>query len=86
MNSGYRNAKLVPYAIDEADRLYAKHMYVSQALWQMWKTREECMVAESGLEHMPGSQRVPEPRIAHPVCVLSVSWTAVLFECLPSLF
>ena len=69
MNSRYKNAKLVPYAIDEADRLYAKHMYVSLALWQMWKTREECMVAESGLEHMPGSEKVPEPRIAHHVCI-----------------
>lgn len=51
-----RGAKLVPFAIDEADRLYSKHMYVSLSLWQMWRTREDCMTAESGLEHLPGSE------------------------------
>lgn len=50
-----RNGRYVPFAIDEADNLFNKHMYVSQALWQMWKTREECMTAESGLSKMPGS-------------------------------
>ncbi|KAA1466295.1 hypothetical protein DENSPDRAFT_831103 [Dentipellis sp. KUC8613] len=49
---------LVPYAIEEADKLYNKHMYVSLALWQMWRTREECMTAESGLEHLPGLEGV----------------------------
>ncbi|EMD40803.1 hypothetical protein CERSUDRAFT_111387 [Gelatoporia subvermispora B] len=58
---GYRNARLVPHAIDEADKLYTKHMYVSLALWQMWKTREECMIAESGLEHMPGAEKIMDP-------------------------
>ncbi|TFY81816.1 hypothetical protein EWM64_g2205 [Hericium alpestre] len=48
----------VPYAIEEADKLYNKHMYVSLALWQMWRTREECMTAESGLEHLPGMDGV----------------------------
>ncbi|KAF9057415.1 hypothetical protein BJ165DRAFT_1334998 [Panaeolus papilionaceus] len=48
--------KLVPFAIDEADRLYNKHMYVSLALVQMWRTREDCMTAESGLEKMPGME------------------------------
>jgi hypothetical protein len=50
-----RDGRLVPFAIDEADRLYNKHMYVSLALYQMWQTREDCMTAESGLEKMPGS-------------------------------
>ncbi|PCH41137.1 N1221-domain-containing protein [Wolfiporia cocos MD-104 SS10] len=59
-----RGSRLVPYAIDEADKLYAKHMYVSMEIWQMWKTREECMTAESGLERMPGSDPVLEPRLA----------------------
>ena len=51
-----KDAKLVPFAIDEADRLYSKHMYISLSLWQMWRTREDCMTAESGLEHLPGSE------------------------------
>lgn len=59
-----RGNPLVPFAIDEADKLYHKHMYVSLALWQMWRTREECMTAESGLEHMPGSHKVFEPKVA----------------------
>ncbi|KAG5654067.1 hypothetical protein H0H81_007793 [Sphagnurus paluster] len=49
-----KDARYVPFAIDEADRLYNKHMYVSLALWQMWRTRDDCITAESGLEHMPG--------------------------------
>ncbi|TFK55880.1 hypothetical protein OE88DRAFT_1652388 [Heliocybe sulcata] len=56
----YRSRRLVPFAIEEADKLYHKHMYVSLALWQMWRTREECMTAESGLEHMPGSELYPD--------------------------
>jgi len=50
-----RDARLVPFAIDEADKLYNKHMYVSLSLYQMWKTREDCMTFESGLDHMPGT-------------------------------
>lgn len=42
--------KLVPYAIDEADRLYRKHMHVSLALFQMWQTREACILDESGTD------------------------------------
>jgi hypothetical protein len=46
--------KLVPYAIDEADRLYRKHMHVSLALFQMWQTREACILDESGTDpHSP---------------------------------
>lgn len=51
-----RDARLVPYAIDEADKLYSRHMHVSVALMQMWRTREDCMIAESGLQRMPGSE------------------------------
>ncbi|KZT12541.1 N1221-domain-containing protein [Laetiporus sulphureus 93-53] len=62
--AGYNGSRLVPFAIDEADKLYTRHMYVSLELWQMWKTREECMTAESGLEHMPGSGPIVEPKLA----------------------
>ena len=51
-----KEARLVPFAIDEADRLYNKHMYVGLALSQMWRTREDCMTAESGLDHIPGTE------------------------------
>ncbi|KAG1815329.1 hypothetical protein EV424DRAFT_1114352 [Suillus variegatus] len=58
---GPNNDRLVPFAIDEADKLYNRHMYVSLSLWQMWRTREECMTAESGLDCMPGSEGDAEP-------------------------
>ncbi|KAF8559062.1 hypothetical protein OG21DRAFT_1503519 [Imleria badia] len=58
---GPNNVRLVPFAIDEADKLYNRHMYVSLSLWQMWRTREECMTTESGLEHLPGSEGDVEP-------------------------
>ena len=61
---GRRGGSLVPFAIDEADKLYHKHMYVSLSLWQMWRTREECMTSESGLERMPGTEKVFEPKVA----------------------
>ncbi|KAH7868803.1 uncharacterized protein C8R40DRAFT_1268994 [Lentinula edodes] len=51
-----RAARLVPFAIDEADKLYNRHMYISLELMQMWRTREDCMTHESGLEHLPGSE------------------------------
>ncbi|OSX60316.1 hypothetical protein POSPLADRAFT_1047779 [Postia placenta MAD-698-R-SB12] len=60
----YNSSRLVPYAIDEADKLYTTHLYVSLSLWQMWKTREECMTVESGLERMPGSEPILEPKVA----------------------
>lgn len=53
-----RDGQMVPFAIDEAEKLYARHMYVSLSLWQMWRTREECMTHESGLKFMPGSEGV----------------------------
>ncbi|KAH7887969.1 hypothetical protein F5I97DRAFT_1805804 [Phlebopus sp. FC_14] len=58
---GTNNDRLVPFAIDEAHKLYNQHMYVSLSLWQMWRTREECMTAESGLQRMPGSEGDIEP-------------------------
>jgi hypothetical protein len=50
-------------------------MYVSLSLWQMWKTREECMTAESGLDCMPGSEGDAEPLqvtsdVCHPIANL----------------
>jgi hypothetical protein len=42
---------------------------VSLALWQMWRTREECMTAESGLDCMPGSEGDAElPKTTTEVC------------------
>ncbi|KAF9076476.1 hypothetical protein BDP27DRAFT_1442530 [Rhodocollybia butyracea] len=51
-----RTARLVPFAVDEADKLYNRHMYVSLELMQMWRTRQDCMAHESGLEHLPRSE------------------------------
>jgi len=42
-------ASLVPYAIDEADKLYHQHAYVSLGLYQLWQAREDCMKEERGL-------------------------------------
>jgi hypothetical protein len=64
-HGGYRDSRdgrLVPFAIDEADTLYHKHMYVSLSLWQMWRAREECMSAESGLAFMPGSELIADSK------------------------
>lgn len=52
-SSRIRPQKLVPFAIDEADRLYTRHMYISASLYQMWRTREECILDESGLQNLP---------------------------------
>ncbi|KAH7105672.1 hypothetical protein BKA62DRAFT_690518 [Auriculariales sp. MPI-PUGE-AT-0066] len=52
-SSRSRPQKLVPFAIDEADRLYSKHMHISASLYQMWRTREECILDESGLQSLP---------------------------------
>ncbi|KAG6911746.1 hypothetical protein DXG01_007996 [Tephrocybe rancida] len=70
-----KDARFVPFAIGEADQLYNKHMYVSLALWQMWRTREDCITAESGLEHMPGEDDFQsstfsanqDPEVAEPL-------------------
>lgn len=50
--------RLVPFAIDEADQLYSKHMHVSLALFQMWRTREDFILHESGLKEMPRDDEV----------------------------
>ena len=55
-SKGQPGARRVPFAVDEADALYAKHMYISLALAQMWRTRDDCMTAESGLDRMPGAE------------------------------
>ncbi|KAG8956756.1 Factor arrest protein 11 [Tulasnella sp. 424] len=47
--------RLVPFAVEEADKLYTKHMHVSLALYQMWRTREDCILDESGLQSLPSS-------------------------------
>ncbi|CAK9786148.1 N1221-domain-containing protein [Cutaneotrichosporon oleaginosum] len=40
---------LVPYAIEEADKLYNSHLFVSLGLYQLWEAREECLREERGL-------------------------------------
>ena len=55
-----KDARLVPFAIDEADKLYNKHMHISVSLQQMWRTREDCMIEESGLQRMPGADTFSE--------------------------
>jgi hypothetical protein len=42
-------SRLVPFAIDEADKLYNRHVYVSLGLHQMWETREDLLREERGL-------------------------------------
>lgn len=64
----YRNGRLIPFAIDEADNLYSRHMHISLSLVQMWRTREDCMTFESGLEHMPGAEGEFEPSTIKMVC------------------
>jgi len=56
-SSRSRAQKLVPFAIDEADRLYARHMHISASLYQMWRTREECILDESGLQSLPTTSK-----------------------------
>ncbi|CAO1612896.1 unnamed protein product [Sympodiomycopsis kandeliae] len=41
--------RMVPYSIEEADRLYAENMYVSTEMWQVWSTREELSREERGI-------------------------------------
>jgi hypothetical protein len=67
-----RDATMVPSAIDEAERLYVRHMYISLSLWQMWRTRQECMTSESGLRVMPGSEGMLDlPTVPPPVRLTS---------------
>lgn len=46
---GAATTSLVPFAIQEADKLYSKHSFVSLGLWQLWQEREECLREERGL-------------------------------------
>lgn len=48
-SNGVQGERLVPYSIEEADRLYRDNMHVSTELWQMWKTKEEMEREERGL-------------------------------------
>lgn len=48
-SGGLDPTRLVPYAIDEADKLYNRHVYVSLGLHQMWETREDLLREERGL-------------------------------------
>ncbi|PWN29850.1 hypothetical protein BDZ90DRAFT_278098 [Jaminaea rosea] len=44
-----QGSRVVPYSIEEADRLYKDNMHVSTELWQMWRTKEEMEREERGL-------------------------------------
>jgi len=48
-------SRLVPRAIDEADELYEKHVYVPLGLHQLCKTRDDYIREESGLGFGLGS-------------------------------
>lgn len=41
--------RLVPFAIDEANKLYGRHMHVSLGLWQLSQVRTDFIREESGL-------------------------------------
>ncbi|CEL63764.1 Striatin-interacting protein 1 homolog OS=Danio rerio GN=strip1 PE=1 SV=1 [Rhizoctonia solani AG-1 IB] len=45
-----RSTGKIPIAVEEAERLYKKHMHVSLALWQMWEVREACWREETGVD------------------------------------
>jgi hypothetical protein len=45
-----RSTGTIPVAVEEAERLYKKHMHVGLALWQMWEVREACWREETGLD------------------------------------
>jgi hypothetical protein len=44
-----RTTSTVPFAVDEADRLYTRHMHVSVSNWQTWRTRDDYISEEAGL-------------------------------------
>ncbi|KAK0556361.1 Factor arrest protein 11 [Tilletia horrida] len=50
--------RTVPYAIEEAGRLYRTHMHVSLEMWQMWRVREQCIFEETGVGAAPDGTRV----------------------------
>ncbi|KAK0530344.1 Factor arrest protein 11 [Tilletia horrida] len=50
--------RLVPFAIEEAGRLYRAHMHVSLEMWQMWRVREQCIFEETGVAAAPDGTRV----------------------------
>ncbi|KAJ9098330.1 hypothetical protein QFC19_006454 [Naganishia cerealis] len=46
---GFGPSRMVPFAIDEAEKLYNRHMHVSLGLYQLQKVREDYIREESGL-------------------------------------
>lgn len=46
---GLGPSRMVPFAIDEAEKLYNRHMHVSLGLYQLQKVREDYIREESGL-------------------------------------
>lgn len=42
-------SRMVPFAIDEAEKLYSRHIHISLGLYQLQKTREDYIREESGL-------------------------------------
>ncbi|KAE8215069.1 hypothetical protein CF327_g1610 [Tilletia walkeri] len=50
--------RMVPFAIEEASRLYRAHMHVSLEMWQMWRIREQCIFEETGVAAAPDGSRV----------------------------
>jgi hypothetical protein len=48
--------RIVPYAIEEADRLYGKHVYIGVSNIQTYAVRDEAMREESGLERLSERQ------------------------------
>ncbi|EJU06451.1 hypothetical protein DACRYDRAFT_113154 [Dacryopinax primogenitus] len=57
-----RNSRqTVPYAIEEADKLYIRHMHVSLSVYQMWKTREDFIRDEGGMSPLPETEMEEAP-------------------------
>jgi hypothetical protein len=54
-SQGGSTSRLVPRAIDEADQLYEKHVYIPLGLHQLCKTRDEYIREEAGLGFGLGS-------------------------------
>lgn len=55
-SASVQGSRVVPYSIEEADRLYKDNMHVSTELWQMWRTKEEMEREERGLRRRDAKQ------------------------------
>lgn len=53
-----QGARMVPYSIEEAARLYRENMHVGLELWQIWRLREQCIHEESGVASAADGRRV----------------------------